>query len=149
MSQRSDTASRNEVGDRAPDAGQNQSTAEWVTLGLSVAVVLLLVALISYQHLTGSGEEPIVRAEPRLTGLRHDNGWYYLEVAVTNRGDLTAQEVRVQVTLAPRQAGGEPETGEFVVQFLAGGATKSGIIAFRNDPSQGEVTIESISFIVP
>lgn len=131
-----------------PSAARPQSTAEWATLGLSVAIVLAVVALVTYQYLTGGGETPVVNARPLLEDARRQGDRYYLPVAVANSGDLTAQDVRVQVALAPRD-GAAPETAEFTLAYLAGGATKTGTVTFRGDPAQGEVRIESVSFVEP
>lgn len=151
MSQQTDGARgdrRAPGADRPREESQGQSAAEWITLAFSLAIVLAVVALVTYQYLSGSGESPMVSAEPRLDTAQRQGERYYLQVAVSNGGDLTAQDVRVEITLTP-QGGGESETAEFTLPFLAGGATESAAVTFRADPTQGDLRITSISFIEP
>ncbi len=54
---------------RASGDRRGRSTAEWVTLGISAAIVFGLVALTTYFHLTGGSDPPVikVRAESDRT----------------------------------------------------------------------------------
>ncbi|MDP9371387.1 MAG: hypothetical protein M3Q65_02800 [Chloroflexota bacterium] len=141
-------------GDRGEDRqeqGQGWPTAEWVTLGISVAILLLLVGLTTWLLLAGGQRPPTIEVRPHPEAVRRDGGAYYLPVTIANRGDQAAEEIHIQLLLAPHGSadGGGRETVEFVIEVLAGGATEEVTAVFRTDPARGDVTVDGISFREP
>jgi uncharacterized protein (TIGR02588 family) len=124
-----------------------RSAAEWTTLGISIILILALLALVTYVSITGGNQPPIVEARPLDQEIRHEGESYYLPVAVTNRGGRTAEEVVVQAELAGSD--GSSDASEFTLDFLAGGETREGTVVFATDPSAGELTIDVASFQSP
>jgi uncharacterized protein (TIGR02588 family) len=136
---------QSEEGSGEEGAGQRRrSGAEWTTLGISIILILALLALVTYVSMTGGDEPPIVQARPLDQEIRHEGESYYLPVAVTNRGGRTAEEVVVQAELAGND--GSSEASEFTLDFLAGGETREGTVVFATDPAAGELTIDIASF---
>jgi uncharacterized protein (TIGR02588 family) len=127
------------------DAGR--SVAEWTSLGISLAIVLTLVGLVAYQHFVGATRPPAIEVRPLLDAVRRVDGQYYVPIEITNRGDLTAQDVRVQIVLGSEQRRGESAT--LAVDFLAGGATAHATVIFGEDPAQRGLTVGSTSFLGP
>jgi uncharacterized protein (TIGR02588 family) len=123
---------------------RGRSAAEWTTLAVSIAIILGLLALVTYVSMTGGDEPPIVEARPLPAEMRHEGESYYLPVEVTNRGGRTAEEVVVQAELA--SSDGSAEASEFTLDFLAGGETREGTAVFATDPLAGELTIDVASF---
>ena len=121
-----------------------RSGAEWTTLGISISIILTLLALVTYVSIGGGDAPPIVEARPLDQEIRHEGESYYLPVAVTNRGGRTAEEVVVQAELAGND--GSSEASEFTLDFLAGGEMREGTVVFATDPSAGELTIDIASF---
>ncbi len=121
-----------------------RSAAERTTLAISIILILGLVGLVTYVSINGGNEPPIVEAKPLPAEMRHEEGAYYLPVAVTNRGGRTAEEVVVQAELAGSD--GSSEASEFTLDFLAGGETREGSAVFATDPLAGELTIDVASF---
>ena len=139
---------QSEEGSGEEGAGQRRrSGAEWTTLGISIILILALLALVTYVSIGGGDEPPIVEARPLDQEIRHEGESYYLPVAVTNRGGRTAEEVVVQAELAGND--GSSEASEFTLDFLAGGETREGTVVFATDPSAGELTIDIASFQSP
>ena len=128
-----------------PERGR--SAAERTTLAISLAILALLVGLVGYQYVDGGADSPIVEVRPQLQAVRREGEAYYLPIEIANRGNRTAEDVLVRVSLASGE--GRRESGEFQVPFLAGGATREGIIIFRADPARGELTVDTVSFVEP
>jgi uncharacterized protein (TIGR02588 family) len=135
--------SREGSGEEGSDQ-RGRSAAEWTTLAVSIAIILGLLALVTYVSMTGGDEPPIVEARPLSAEMRHEGESYYLPVAVTNRGGHTAAEVVVQAELAGRD--GSSQASEFTLDFLAGGETREGTVVFATDPLAGELTLGVASF---
>jgi uncharacterized protein (TIGR02588 family) len=133
-----------EGGGQAVSGQRGRSAAEWITLAISIILILGLLALVTNVTVTGGSDPPIVEARPLPTATRHEGAAYYLPVAVTNRGGRTAQEVLVQAEL--RGGDGSSEMREFTIDFLAGGETTEGTAVFATDPSAGELTVDVASF---
>jgi len=125
--------------------GAGRTIAEWTSLGISVAILLAVIVLLSYEYFASSARQPVIEAQPQLGEVRQAGDAYYLPVDLTNRGERTAENVRVEVSLSP----GQGESSQFELRFLAGGATERGIVIFREDPSEGNVTVDTVSFRKP
>ncbi len=150
-SPRMDNASGSVEGDGASDpsatAGTSRTTAEWITLGISVVVLLAVVGLVGYLHVSGGDHPPIIVVEARLDETRQDAEAYYVPVEVRNRGDRTAGDVQVQAELDTGT--GPPLTAEFTVTFLAGGQEVEGTFVFSEDPTSGTLTVDATSYRKP
>jgi uncharacterized protein (TIGR02588 family) len=131
--------------DRRQDRGR--SIAEWVSVGISLAIVLALAGLVVYQYLVGGTRPPLVVVTPQLDAIRREADAYYLPVEVVNRGDKTAEDVRVLLSLSSDQ--GARQSAELGVDFLAGGETARWTVVFREDPSRGRLTVDMLSFLEP
>ena len=120
------------------------STAERITLAAGVALILGLIAIVTYFTLVAGGGPPQIEATPLIADDRGEDGPYYLPVAIANRGGQTAKDVLVLITL---ETGDEaPETAELTVDFLAGGETVERTAVFSADPADGELSIDIASF---
>jgi uncharacterized protein (TIGR02588 family) len=125
-------------------SSQGRSRAEWTSLGISLAIVLVLVGILTVEQLRGPGRDPrltatVRREEVRREEVRQEGEAYYLPVEVTNEGDLAARDVRVRVTLgAPAgdaaAGAGEAEVAELLLDFVPGGGRAGGTAVFRQDP---------------
>jgi uncharacterized protein (TIGR02588 family) len=120
------------------DKKSKRTTAEWVTLGVSLVVLLGLVGLVVFVSLTRGDKPSTIKIEPVLNEVRQSEDAYYLPINITNDGDMAVGDVEVELSLASE--GSEPETIAFTVLFLAGGETSQEIVAFSNDPSKGELS---------
>ena len=127
-------------------AAPARSGAEWVTLGVSCLVLLVLVALILGQAVFGGSQPPAVRLRTEAVE-RRAGGLFYLPVRVTNTGDETAEAVQV---LAELTVGGEVvEDGDQTIDFLSGGETHELEFVFTTDPATGTVDVRVASFQRP
>jgi uncharacterized protein (TIGR02588 family) len=125
---------------------RGRTTAEWITLGISVLIIASLVGLLSFIYFTSGTRSPVIKLEAKLEEVRREGEEYYLPITVTNEGERTAQDVEVELSLDTGE--GDPETVGFTVQFLAGGESDYETAVFSSDPSQGELS-HVISFSTP
>jgi len=125
------------------DGRDPRTPAEWVTLACSLAVLAALVGLILVQ--LGADQEPAAPVagveRVRTVGRAH-----HVEVTVRNEGDDTAADVQV---LASLEVGGETTEADQVIDFLAGDEEEDLVFVFRDDPAEGELTVEVAGFAVP
>lgn len=122
----------------------SRSVAEWTTLGISLAVLIGVVCLVTYLYFDGDHRPPAITVDARLSELRSDVGGFYLPVDVVNTGDVTAVDVVIQAELD--MGTGTPFTTEFTVTFLAGGEQVRGTFIFGDDPTQGKLEVRAISY---
>jgi uncharacterized protein (TIGR02588 family) len=132
---------------RKGDRSTGRSIAEWTTLGFSAAVVLVLVGLVSYELFTSGVRPPVIEARPLVGEVRQAGDAYYLPVEVTNRGERTAEDVKVRVCLTSDE--GRRESSQFSTGFLAGGDTEQEVVVFQGNPSRGDVGVDVLSFRKP
>ena len=125
---------------------EERTTAEWVSLFISIAIVLTLVGGLIYQIFAGGHRPPTIEVTPLMEEIRQEGDSYYLSLDITNNGDRTAENVEVMLTLDTGE--GDPETMQFQVQFLDGGETENQTVIFKNNPADGELT-HTASFHVP
>jgi uncharacterized protein (TIGR02588 family) len=131
-------------GDGGEDRGR--TVAEWVTLGVSVAIVLALAGLVLFQWLSQGTRPPEISVEPNTEQVRQVGDLYYLPIRVTNGGEKAVEVVEVETEL--RVEGEEPETVGFTVQFLAGRESDEFTVVLSGDPREGELS-HTISFHEP
>lgn len=123
---------------------RRRSGPEWATFAGCCLVLLIPVGSIIV-HLR-SPQSPASPAASIAAPAREDGGRYLVEVLVANHGDETAANVQVVAELT---IDGRPSTGDQVVDFLAGGEQEKLVFSFREDPAQGELTVEVAGFALP
>ena len=120
-----------------------RTVAEWVTFGVSSAILAVVVALIAIQ-LTNS-DDP---AAPVATvdSVRSLDGRHYVDVVVTNQGDDPASNVQVNASLVIDSSTTE---GDQTIDFLAADEEVRLTFVFDDDPALGELTIAVTGFTDP
>ena len=123
---------------------ESRTAAEWTTFGASCLILLILVALIVGQTSRSSSDAaPVARLKGPVRVVGKQN---FVEVAVTNEGDVTASNVQVTANLI---VDGATTTADQTIDFLAGGEVEDLVFVFANSPSEGELTVVVGSFGVP
>jgi uncharacterized protein (TIGR02588 family) len=123
-----------------------RTVAEWTSLAFSSAVVLAVVGLLVYEQFVVGDRPPTIEVEPAWAELRQVGDLFYLPVVVANRGDQTAQDVRVRVRLASEPAA---EPAELLIDYLVGGATARATVTYHQDPAASGVVVDRLSFREP
>lgn len=124
-----------------------RSLAEWVTLGISLAIVFGLLGLVTYLFLDDGQANPVIEVTLRVEETRRSGDRYYVPVEISNTGGRTVEQLQVTVALALPD--GSTEDANFTVDFLAGGATEEGVASFSEDPTEHEVSVGAVSYVEP
>ncbi len=124
---------------RRPD----RTNAEWVALGVSSAVLLVVIGLVAVQLRNPSAPpDPVSRVEQvRPVGDR-----FQVHVSVRNNGDQTATNVQVSAEL---QTPDGPALGDQTIDFLPGGGAKDLTFVFDDDPTAHDFTVTVTGFADP
>lgn len=103
---------------------------EWIVFAVSLALVVSMLGYLVYDGAkvpaaTPSIEFELGKPQPKLN-------YFIVPVAVTNRGDETAEGVHVEVVL--ESGGQEKESADFEIAFLPRQSTREGWVTFQTDP---------------
>src|SRR5687768_10970773 len=80
--------------ERRQQGSESTTAAEWVTLAISSAILIGLIALTTYFYLIASTDPVMVEVEPRPAEVYQSGDRFYLPITVRNRGGETGEEVR-------------------------------------------------------
>ncbi|MGF1481899.1 MAG: TIGR02588 family protein [Cyanophyceae cyanobacterium] len=123
---------------------KRRSFAEWVSFGVAVVILSVIVGLVSYIWLFQDHQPPILQVSS--SEVRQASGQYYVPFSVTNTGGETAESVQIVAELA---VNGVIETGEQQIDFLSRNESEEGAFIFSRDPRQGNLTIRVASYRLP
>ena len=120
-----------------------RTLAEWVTFGISTALLAVVLALIAIQ--LPNSDDP---AEPiaEVDAVRSLDSRHYVDVLVTNQGDDPASNVQVNASLVIDASTTE---GDQTIDFLAADEEVQLTFVFDDDPALGELTIAVTGFTHP
>ena len=118
---------------------------EWTVFAISLALIMATAGALLYESFS-SGKKP-PDPQIRLGAPRAHQGYFSLPVTVNNRGDETAANVHLEVTLI--FPGGETEKGEFDLPYLPRRATREAWVTFRHDPRKGKLEPRVLGFQKP
>lgn len=117
---------------------------EWIVFGVSLALVAAVLGYLAYDGATAGDAPPAVEVRTGEPVRRGES--FVVPVTVTNRGDRTAEGVRVEVLL---EGGAAPERGEFTVPFLPRGARREAWVTFNTDPAAGRLAPHVLGYEEP
>lgn len=129
------------------DSSNNRTTAERITLAVSALILIGIIGLAAWSSYRVGDDVAVISIEAHLENVREHEGMFYLPVTISNTGGQTAQEVSVSAELETE--GGDTETAEVTIAFLAGGEHESAQLIFSTDPSEGELKLRPASYVHP
>lgn len=103
---------------------EEKSWLEWLVFAISALLILTVVGFLVYDLSQDEGLPPeihVTLGEP----VQAPHG-FMVPVAVTNKGQQTAQEVMVEVT----SGGTSAEQAEIQIDFLSAGEVRRGWVGF-------------------
>jgi uncharacterized protein (TIGR02588 family) len=103
---------------------------EWCVFAISLLLVGSVLGYLTYHTLFTTSTPPVLSVE--LAPAEQQHGYFVVPVTVYNRGNQTAEAVRIQVLLI--KPDGTDERAEFEVPFLPPRSTRQGIVTFETDP---------------
>lgn len=123
---------------------QGRTPAEWLTFAISAAVLLVVMGLVALQIPT-EDKPPLPVA--RITSFGEERGNFFVVVVeVENRGDMTAENIQVSVSLETEEGTHE---GDHTIDFLAGEEKHEVEFLFDEDPSSGELEARVTGYGIP
>ena len=123
----------------------NRNWLERAVFWASCVLVLLVMGYLAWDAWT-VGDEPPDLAVTVGTPVRGAEHWR-VPVTVENRGDATAEQVRVGVAL--RQADKVLEQTEFFLSYVPRRSKREGWVTFRHAPTLGELDARPLGYSVP
>jgi uncharacterized protein (TIGR02588 family) len=128
----------------APD--QSKNWLEWLVFALGAVIVAGVVGCLCYLMAKGEGKPPEFIATIGRSFEQTDG--YAVEVLITNRGDRTAEQVKVRVEQT--SSAGEVTATEFDIAYVPPGATRKGMAIFPEQPrGEQSVTARVLGFQTP
>ncbi|HYP29897.1 MAG TPA: hypothetical protein VE262_24520 [Blastocatellia bacterium] len=112
--------------------------AEWVSLIISLVLLLLVVGTVVALWLNPSGNPARFRID--RGAIRSEGDVFYLPVIVSNDGDATGAQVTVSGKL---EADGEEEEASTTFDFIPGHSSAEATLVFSKDPVSAEVRVTS------
>lgn len=122
------------------DSDRSRTPLEWVSFGVTAAIVVAVVAAIGWIGLQPDDPADIevrVTGEPRVSGELA-----YVEAEVRNRGDHTAEAVHVVAEV------GDQEMGDQEIDFLSGGEVEQVVFVVERDDAD-RIAVRVASFSEP
>lgn len=131
-------------GERERGHGPRRRDPEWVTFGISVVILGVVVAGLVAQIAAGD-DPPRPTVEAGATRPQAD-GSFHVPVELWNSGDQAATQVQVVAELV---VGDATTTGDQTVDFLGAGEAETLVFVFADDPADGELRVAVSGFLVP
>lgn len=103
---------------------------EWLVFAASLILVLSTLGYLIYDTATIKNAPPNITFQLGKPQLQLN--YFVVPVAVTNKGDETAEGVLIEVVL--EKNGKEQESAEFEIAFLPRHSTREGWVTFETDP---------------
>lgn len=122
---------------------RSRNAAEWTTLGISLAVLVGVFALVAIQ-LRNPDAAPVPTA--RVKQVRAVGDRFHVDVEVTNEGDRTAANVQVNAEI---QGIDGAISGDQTIDFLPGGGEQQLTFIFDDDPTTHELEVRVTGFTNP
>jgi uncharacterized protein (TIGR02588 family) len=115
-----------------------KSIAEWISLAVSLAILLGFVGVILWLWIREPTGPPQFKIQRGV--VRNEAGLFHLPVTVTNIGGLACGQVRVEGKLNNE---GREESTVTTIDFLPVRAQEEVVLIFRGEPSAAVVQVTS------
>ncbi|AFZ24271.1 TIGR02588 family protein [Cylindrospermum stagnale PCC 7417] len=123
-----------------------RSLAEWITFGIALSILAVVISLVGYMWLNEKNQPPILSVHKKQI-IREIDGNFYVPFEIVNTGGETAESVQIIAEL--QIADKVVETGEQQIDFLSDGEKEEGAFIFSQNPRQGLLTVRVASYKLP
>lgn len=123
----------------------SKNWVEWLVFGVSLALVLFVLALLFVDARRSDGDSPRFRIE--AGSAISEPPFFRVPIRVHNDGDETAEQVRIEATL--RRGSEEVERADFTLAFLPRRSHRDGSVIFKTDPRGLELEVRPVGFEQP
>ncbi|MCA0355167.1 MAG: hypothetical protein LCH85_24500 [Chloroflexi bacterium] len=115
---------------------ETRSTAEWISLIISIGLLSCLVGLIGWLWVTEGDRPAQFRLE--LGQVRQVEQQFYLDLTVSNDGDRAAAAVEIVGSLDDQQS-------NVTLDLLPGHAEQTVTLIFNSDPQLAKIAVVGYS----
>lgn len=122
-----------------------KNAVEWSVFGASAIVIVALVGVLIHGVLTSTNTPPELRVTAGRTIATQ--GGFTVPVAVSNDGDTTAEQAKIEVRLLA--GSDEVEKAELTFAFVPGKSKRNGWVVFSRDPQCCSIEARPVSFEAP
>jgi len=122
-----------------------KNALEWLVFGASAILVLATIGVLVAEGMRSDGDAPSLGIE--IGSATRDRGAHRVPVTVRNTGDVTAEQVRIEVLLLDGER--EAERGELTFVFVPRNSSRQGWVTFHRDPSCCRVIARPAGFNTP
>jgi uncharacterized protein (TIGR02588 family) len=123
------SAEENSGGGRKASAVRK--AAEWVTLGCSSLLILVLAGFLLWSALQPHPPFVPATARPLWELVEQKDKKYFLPIQIQNRGRQTLRELNIEVSF---QQDGKAESRDVLVDYLGEGSRQTIFVVFDADP---------------
>jgi len=120
-----------------------RTAAEWVTLAVCSAILVVVVGLIVWQIPNDDDRPAPVASTGPVERVGDD---FHVTVLVSNSGGRTASNVQVTATLV---VDGVSTQGDQTIDFLAPNDTERMAFVFADDPASGDLDVRVSGYAIP
>lgn len=117
---------------------------EWTVFGVSLAMVAALACWLLYAHLTSARTPPSLRLD--LGEATRTESGFAVPITVTNVGDTTAADVRIEVVST---AGDAAERSEADIDLVPYRSSRRAWVTFTDDPRRGTLRARVLGYKEP
>jgi uncharacterized protein (TIGR02588 family) len=117
--------------------------AEWITLAVSGATILGLIAYLAVDLTTPASPYVELVATPLHAAARRTGERFVLPIAIANRGGKTVSYASFRIDVAGK-AGERTETVE--VEYLARDSTQHVYLLLEDDPASAKIRITPVYY---
>ena len=119
--------------------------AEWLSFGVSLALLLLLVAHLVVRVLEPSARVIEARVTPLLDQAQRQGSRYVLPVEVENRSPRSVRDLQINIRY---ELDGRPESMQLVLDYVGQTSLQVVYAYFREDPRGLSISTEPLSYRV-
>ena len=122
-----------------------KNAVEWSVFAVSCVMIAAVVAILVHDAVTSSSSPPELHVV--LGAVDSTDAGFAVPVAVMNRGETTAEQAKIVVTLV--EGNTEVESAELTIAFVPGKSRREGWAVFRRDPRCCRIAARAVSFEAP
>ena len=122
-----------------------KNAIEWTVFAISVAIIAVTAWLLLDDAVSMGERHVNLRAEAGKA--MKTAGGYAVPIIVTNDGDATAEQARIEMVLVAD--GKEVEKSELTVAFVPRKSRREGVVVFRNDPACCRLITRTVAYEKP
>jgi uncharacterized protein (TIGR02588 family) len=130
-------------GDEGPRTAGPRRIAEWVSFGISLALVAAVVSHLVARSLEPAPEAIQTHVRPLLDRVARQEGRFVVPFEVRNGSSRAVRDLQIRIRY---EAEGRPESMDVLIDYLGQASVQIVYGYFREDPRSLSLTAESVAY---